>query len=136
MAVGVLQKYFYIVLTAQVLLSLINSLFTLTDNGAVIAIFGFFGAHRSSKYSLLAYILFAAVSTVVDIVRVLLWANYIMSKTLPYYSALGNYYIMMLCFGMAIKIIGCIFSFFIQKSMVSRIGGARERTNKVSKHFI
>lgn len=54
MAVGVLQKYFYIVLTAQVMLSLINSLFTLTDNGAVIAIFGFFGAHRSSKYSLLA----------------------------------------------------------------------------------
>lgn len=54
MAVGVLQKYFYIVLTAQVLLSLINSLFTLTDNNAVVAIFGFFGAHRASKYSLLA----------------------------------------------------------------------------------
>lgn len=54
MSTSVLNKYFYIVLTVQVLLSLLNSLFTLTDNGSVIAIFGFFGVHRSSKYSLLA----------------------------------------------------------------------------------
>lgn len=54
MSVGVLHKYFYTVLTAQVILSLINSLFTLSDNGAIIAVFGFFGAYRNSKYGLLA----------------------------------------------------------------------------------
>lgn len=102
MGTTLLQKYYYFILAAQGVLSLLNSLFTLSDQNLAIAILGFYGGLRQNKLALLGvciwstcidtdrqYILLCAVSTVMDIARILVWLNYIQSKMLPYYNILG-----------------------------------------------
>jgi len=54
MAIGMLQKYFLIVLMGQMALSILNGLFTLPDHNAVISLLGMYGAIRGHKHSLLA----------------------------------------------------------------------------------
>lgn len=54
MAMSGIQKYFLIVLMSQVVLSLLNSLFTLSDVNVAITLFGFYGVIRMHRWSLLA----------------------------------------------------------------------------------
>lgn len=197
MALGVLNKYFFVVLATQVLLSIINSLFTLPDTGSVTAIFGFFGAHRNSRYSLVAVCsqisLYNTINHSINHLyhtlkfwswpfTLLLWKS-ILFQVHPFricffrywycsnslmgqlytkqnvtilqcigvcfiwiwsilalfyledqirtdqiiFAISSNFYIMMLCFGIAVKIVGSLFAFFIQKSLaLPRMGGTRE----------
>lgn len=62
-----------------------------------------------------------------DVLRILLWINYIHGTLLPSYATLGyeycafiltltyssrNYYIILISFGIALKILGSLFCFF------------------------
>jgi hypothetical protein len=53
MAFSLLQKFFFVVLIGQTILSILNTQFTLADANAAVAIFGFYGAVRNHRHSLL-----------------------------------------------------------------------------------
>jgi len=64
------------------------------------------------------YILFSSIfSTVVDVVRLLLWSHYLLSYTIGYINSLGVYYIMLLAFGGVLKFVGGIFAFFLVRAI-------------------
>jgi hypothetical protein len=51
------------------------------------------------------YILFCSIfSTIIDVARLLLWFQYLQDHTLGYVTSLGNYYIILLVFGMLLKV--------------------------------
>jgi len=111
------ERYLAMCLLAQVILSLMNSLFNLSDLNAMIAIFGFYGLHQNAKNSFLLYIIFSLVSIVVDAARLALWGEYITTHLLGQIGSLGTYYIVLLCFGSVIKLVSCIFSYVIFKDL-------------------
>lgn len=122
MAHTLVKNFFLIILVASLLLSILNSLFTLADMNSVLSLFGFYGVQRNHKLALLGYILFCSIfSTVVDLARLLLWLQYLQNHTLGYITSLGNYYIILLAFGMVLKVIGGIFAWFLWRGL-SRAG--------------
>jgi hypothetical protein len=53
MVFTLIQKFFFVVLIGQTILSILNSQFTLHDANAAVAVFGFYGALRNHRHSLL-----------------------------------------------------------------------------------
>ena len=84
------QRFFKIVLLAQVFISLLNTLFSLSDVNATVSLFGFYGLYERRRSVLLAYLFFAAFSGCMDLVRVLVYFDYISSVLLGFQTSLGK----------------------------------------------
>ena len=84
------ERFFKIVLLAQVFISLLNTLFSLTDENAVVSMFGFYGLLERRRSVLLAYVFFTAFSGCMDMVRVLVYFDYISAVLLGFQTSLGR----------------------------------------------
>jgi hypothetical protein len=114
------EKNFLICLQAQMFISILNTLFTLPDLNAIIALIGLYGLYEKRRSALLSYMFFVAFSMAMDIVRVLVWYDYITNVLLGTRNSLGYYYIVLIMFGIVIKIAGAIFGFVVWKMTPER----------------
>eukprot|EP01127_Copromyxa_protea_P003886 TRINITY_DN13648_c0_g1_i2.p1 TRINITY_DN13648_c0_g1~~TRINITY_DN13648_c0_g1_i2.p1 ORF type:complete len:134 (-),score=16.95 TRINITY_DN13648_c0_g1_i2:40-441(-) len=118
---GLLRQSFIAVLIAQVLLSIGNSLFFLTDVNGFLALFGFYGVLHDHSSALIGYVFFSSiVSTVVDGVRIVLWQPALTGSTMGILDTLQAVYEMLLYFGIGIKLIGGIFCVFLVRQLQRR----------------
>eukprot|EP01124_Arcella_intermedia_P013166 TRINITY_DN19580_c0_g1_i1.p1 TRINITY_DN19580_c0_g1~~TRINITY_DN19580_c0_g1_i1.p1 ORF type:complete len:136 (-),score=13.94 TRINITY_DN19580_c0_g1_i1:91-498(-) len=118
--IGLLRQSFFVILVAQVILSIANSLFILADLNVSLTLFGFYGLAKDNMQSLICYIFFCSLlSTILDVVRLLLWPPVMFSATVSYLQTLQNYYEMLTYFGIGLKIIGGIFAVFFSRKLQS-----------------
>eukprot|EP01125_Pyxidicula_operculata_P015896 TRINITY_DN541_c0_g1_i4.p1 TRINITY_DN541_c0_g1~~TRINITY_DN541_c0_g1_i4.p1 ORF type:complete len:136 (-),score=4.35 TRINITY_DN541_c0_g1_i4:310-717(-) len=115
---GLLRQAFLVTLVAQVILGLANSLFVLADVNVALSLFGFYGCLKDNLQSLICYIVFCSVfSTIMDTIRLLLWEPTLLGRTLGYMNALHSYYLMLVLFGVGLKVVGGIFALFLSRKL-------------------
>mmetsp|Transcript_13560 Transcript_13560/g.33468 ORF Transcript_13560/g.33468 Transcript_13560/m.33468 type:complete len:133 (-) Transcript_13560:52-450(-) len=115
------ESFLKMSLAATVFISVLNSLFTLGDQNAVIALFGFYGVYQRHKSAYLMYVFFVVFSTVMDVVRILVWYNNISRVQLGTQNSLGFYYIILTSFGVVMKIVGGLFGFVLWRSTPEQV---------------
>lgn len=84
------QKYLLVTLSAQVMLSIINTLFILSDLGVVLALLGFWGLVQGSVPVLLFFAVSQSLSIAMDVVRLVLWGPFILSNILQVRCPFGR----------------------------------------------
>jgi hypothetical protein len=114
------RNFFKIVLFAQIFVSLLNTLFVLTDQNAIVAFFGFYGMLERKRSVLLAYLAFTAFTACMDLVRILVYYEYISSVLLGFQTSLGYYYMMLISFGLLVKIPSAVFGYLLWRSTPHR----------------
>jgi len=83
-----------------------------------LALFGFYGCLKDNLPALICYVIFSSIfSTIMDVVRLLLWQPTLLGKALGYVNALQNYYLMLVLFGIGIKLVGGAFAFFLSRKV-------------------
>jgi hypothetical protein len=111
------ERFYRVVLLAQVFVSLLNTLFTLADENAVIALFGFYGLHERRRSPLLMFLCFTAFGGCMDVVRILVYFEYINTVLLGFQVSLGYYYLMLISFGLGLKVFGIAFGYWLWKTI-------------------
>lgn len=107
------RNFFKIVLMAQVFVSLLNSLFTLSDQNAIVALIGLYGMLERKRSVLLTFLCFTAFTTCMDIVRILVYYDYVSAVLLGFQTSLGLYYIILCCFGVLLKLPSAVFGYLM-----------------------
>lgn len=107
-------------LFAQIFVSLLNTLFVLTDQNAIVSLFGFYGMLERKRSVLLAYLAFTAFTACMDLVRILVYYEYISSVLLGFQTSLGYYYMMLISFGLLVKIPSAVFGYLLWRDTPHR----------------
>jgi hypothetical protein len=84
-----IERFFKIILLAQVFISLLNTLFSLNDVNAVVALFGFYGVYERRRSALALYLFFIAFTACMDVIRILVYYQYISEILLGFQVSLG-----------------------------------------------
>jgi hypothetical protein len=105
------RNFFKIVLMAQVFVSLLNTLFVLTDQNAIVCLIGLYGMLERKRSVLLTFLCFTAFTACMDVVRILVYYQYISSILLGFQTSLGYYYIILTCFGLLLKLPSSVFGY-------------------------
>jgi len=109
-------RYFFVLITAQLVISLMNSLFVLSDHNATIALIALYAYNATAKRVLLYFICMEVVSLIVDMLRVAIWTPSITSSMLGASATLGVYYLVLIVFQWAIKIIVFILAIVLYRN--------------------
>lgn len=105
------RNFFKIVLMAQVFVSLLNTLFVLTDQNAIVSMIGYYGILERKRSVLLTFLCFTAFTACMDIVRILVYYEYITTILLGFQTSLGYFYIILTCFGLLLKLPSVVFGY-------------------------
>eukprot|EP01127_Copromyxa_protea_P022872 TRINITY_DN8425_c0_g1_i1.p1 TRINITY_DN8425_c0_g1~~TRINITY_DN8425_c0_g1_i1.p1 ORF type:complete len:137 (+),score=9.40 TRINITY_DN8425_c0_g1_i1:23-433(+) len=109
-----LLQTFLAVLASQTIVGLCNSLFILSDPNVTLALFGFYACAQSSSSGYICYIFFCSIlSVILDGVRLLLWQPELLGHSVGILGSLQSIYLVLLMFGIAIKVIGGILAFML-----------------------
>jgi len=109
-----LKQCFMAALVSQTIIGLCNTLFVLGDYNLTLSIFGFYACAHNSRSAYMCYIGLASVlSVIMDVIRLVLWQPALLGHSLGLMNSLENFYLMLLLFGVGIKVLGGILAILL-----------------------
>lgn len=116
MVSALLVKCLVVALAAQVVLSIINSLFVLSGD-AVVVLIGFHGLIHRTPSVLLFFVVVQVLSVAMDIVRLTLWSPYILQNVMLVPATLGVYFLVLTVFQAVVKLVVAIFTIIVRREI-------------------
>ncbi len=118
MVSALLTKYLIVAFAAQITLSVINSLFILSSNDAMVVLIGFFGLLQRIPSVLLFFVAMQTLSIAMDVVRLVLWSPYILNDVMLIPGTLGTFFLVLTVFSTIVKLVVVIFSLLIRREII------------------
>jgi hypothetical protein len=118
MVSALLTKYLIVAFAAQITLAVINSLFILSSNDAMVVLIGFFGLLQRIPSVLLFFVVMQVLSIAMDVVRLVLWSPFILNDVMLVPGTLGTYFLVMTAMSTSVKIVVVIFTLLIRREIV------------------
>ena len=118
MVSSLLTRYVIVAFVAQIALSIINSLFVLSSNDAFLVLVGFFGLVQRVPSVLLFFVAAQSLSLAMDVVRLVLWSDYILNSVMLVPGTLGTFFLVLQIFQTVVKAVGVVFCLLIRRQIV------------------